>query len=105
NFRVIASALADLSGVRVLEPPVGCTPFAVTLLFDDRACRDRVRRALIDSNVYPAVLWPTSPQAKTAAVDLSSRLLTVHCDFRYSEGEMRKTGTIVRRCIQEALLR
>jgi hypothetical protein len=43
--------------------------------------------------VYPAVLWPLEAPVvpvEPADVELSRRLLSLHCDFRYSEVDLHR---------------
>jgi hypothetical protein len=102
NRAVLRAALEALPGVTVLD-----APFAVTLIFDgDGAAerRDRMRAALAADRIYTAVLWPLAPPAvagiPAAHVDLARRVLTLHCDFRYTAEDLLRVADHVRRlCI------
>jgi hypothetical protein len=96
NLAVFRSALGEVPGVSLLE-----APFAATLLFDSPARREHVRAVLVAARVYPAVLWPLQsypyPGVPPRHRELSQRLLSLHCDFRYGEGDMERVAEAVRR--------
>lgn len=106
NWEFLASALRGEEGLRILEPhDEGACPFSVVLDLGARDVRDRVRGLLIDESIYTAVLWPLDegPQndLTRAAAELSHRLLSVPCDFRYARDDMSR----VARSIEIALRR
>ncbi|HSD66851.1 MAG TPA: hypothetical protein VLF95_09130 [Vicinamibacteria bacterium] len=96
NLTAFACALGEVPGVRRLE-----APFAATLLFDCPGRREQVRSALLAARVYPAVLWPLEPSVHPGVPprhrDLSRRVLSLHCDFRYGERDMERVAEAVRR--------
>jgi hypothetical protein len=98
NLVAFRSALGDVPGVSFLE-----APFAATLLFDSPARREQVRSALIAARVYPAVLWPLDesahPDVPRGHRELSQRLLSIHCDFRYGGQDMERVAEAVRRAL------
>ena len=103
NRAVLCAALAELRGASVLD-----TPFAVTLIFDGHGAaerRDRARAALAEARVYAPVIWPLGAGAiagiPEAHVDLARRVLTLHCDFRYTTDDMLKLAERVRRVCRE----
>jgi hypothetical protein len=111
NFAVLHDGLAGLDGISVLFqsagadvtwPPTQGTPFSCILVCGTPERRETVRRALIMRKVYPAVLWPLEVPAvqdiPQAAVDLSRRVLALHCDMRYSADDMEHLVEIVREC-------
>ena len=82
-------------------------PFAATLLFDSAQLRERVRTALIAERIYAAVLWPLEAPVVTGIpaehVELSRRLLTLHCDFRYNLHDMARVAVQVKAlCLPDA---
>lgn len=95
NLAAFRSALGDVPGARLLE-----APFAATLLFDAPEGREHVRSALVAARIYPAVVWPLDeaapPGVPPAHRELSRRLLSIHCDFRYDEGDMERVADAVR---------
>ncbi len=107
NHRALSAALALVPGLRVLQAESGgdTCPFSVIVVFDGADQRAQVRERLIGSCVYPAVLWPLErpalPGIPDAAVDLSRRVLSIHCDARYDETAMRCVASLIRRALAE----
>jgi RimJ/RimL family protein N-acetyltransferase len=95
NLTAFREALGDISGALLLD-----VPFAATLLFDSPEQRDRVRIKLIEGRIYPAVLWslesPMVDGILERDIELSRRLLSLHCDFRYGVADMRRVARAVR---------
>lgn len=88
NWNRIREGLDEkLSYLRV-NTSEGQTPFSFVLKFDNKEVRDLIRDQLVKLDVYPAVLWeiPTghSPQVETCA----GKLLSIHCDARYSSADI-----------------
>ena len=73
----------------------GCYPFSLVLLFDAPKERDRVRIALIEKNVYPAVLWTIPRISDNRLYQLSRRILSIHCDARYSQEDILVLRSII----------
>jgi hypothetical protein len=101
NLATLRSRLGNPPGFRLLD-----APFAATLLFDSAHLRERVRTALIAERIYPAVLWPLEqPRLQgipAEHVELSRRLLTLHCDFRYNADDMaRVAARVIEVCVPE----
>ena len=83
-------------GVHVLRPEgIGCYPFSLILVFDSSDNRDRVRKALIERQVYPAVLWNVPPTGDAEVYIFSSCMLSVHCDARYKSEDILELKTII----------
>lgn len=93
NYSILREQLRGIDGVEILiSQETYLCPFSVILLFKDQNMRDRIRTLLANSSIYTAVLWPmTKEDSKWAgqeSVDFSKRLLSIHCDGRYSEVDM-----------------
>ena len=85
---------------RVLKPEdETCTMFSLILLFDNKEIRDKVRKHLIEACVYPAILWAVPESASEIAVNFSERMLSVHCDGRYTEDDIRQLARIMNKAI------
>lgn len=84
-------------GVRVVLPEnQGCYPFSLVLLFDSSDERERVRRALIANQVYPAILWNLDLCPESWAIHQFSReMLSIHCDARYTKEEILQMKSII----------
>jgi hypothetical protein len=83
NFKVARELLDGHPRVKLLLGEVGCVPFSLNLLFQEASVRDKVKFGLIQSKIYPAVLWPDNQS------DLSNRLLSVSCDHRYGVSDIK----------------
>ncbi len=70
-------------------------PFALVLDLTGR--RDRVLRALVAEGIWPSVLWPHSWwRSDRESRRVSKELLTVPCDFRYSNETMDRVEKLLR---------
>lgn len=92
------ASLKDIKkdGVRVIRPEnMGCYPFSLVLLFDIPEERERVRRKLIEHQIYPAVLWNVPDTVCEEAKSFSRRMLSIHCDARYTADDIQQMKTII----------
>lgn len=95
NWKLLNS-LVRIDFCRVLKPEDdSCTMFSLTLLLKSKAERDAFRKRLIDACVYPAILWAVPEGASDNSKDFSERMLSVHCDGRYSEEDIRELAEII----------
>lgn len=97
----ILSRLDSNTGVQVVrQESENLTPFSLVLLFGDETNRERVRKKLIESSVYPAVLWYVPDGAHDEVRSFSKRMLSIHCDARYGENDIEELyntiNTIIR---------
>ena len=91
--------LCDIKGegVKVLRPEsMGCYPFSLVLAFTSGYDRDRIRKALIERQIYPAILWsiPHCP-ANGEVFKMSNGMLSIHCDARYTKEEILQMISII----------
>lgn len=87
NWKVLTSLL-DV-GINYLSPmDDSCTPFSLVLKCENEEQREKVRMNLIKESVYPAVLWRVPEWCSEEVKSMSGRLLSVHCDGRYTEDDM-----------------
>lgn len=94
NWELLRDIKKD--GVQVICPEsMGCYPFSWVLLFDIPEERDRVRKALIDHQIYPAVLWNVPDTASDEVKSFSRRMLSIHCDARYTADDIQQMKTII----------
>jgi hypothetical protein len=101
NYDVLATTLEGLRGATVLKARENRScPFCVGIVLDSAERRKVVRERLIAGRVYPAVLWPMeapgTPGVRACDVDLSRRMLALHCDMRYDAGDMQRVAALVR---------
>jgi hypothetical protein len=107
NHQKLSAALSGIPWLKILQPPDGvdAVPFSGVLLFDTLGRRDYVREQLINEQVYPAILWslesPVVPDILSDNIEFSRRMLSIHCDMRYSYQDMEKVAGIIRRAGEE----
>ena len=95
NWTLLKS-LVKSDSCKVLKPEEDTsTMFSLVLLFDTKERRDKVRKQLIGACVYPAVLWAVPESASAEARCFSERMLSVHCDGRYTEEDIKQLAEIV----------
>lgn len=95
NWQILQS-LVNKDVCHVLKPEEDtCTSFALILLFDSRERRDAVRKQLIEACVYPAILWAVPNIVSAASKEFSERMLSIHCDGRYTEQDVRQLADII----------
>jgi hypothetical protein len=96
----LLNSLVNREVCSVLEPQnENCTAFSFVLVFDDRERRDSVRARLIEAGVYPAVLWVIPDSASEQAKDFSNRMLSIHCDGRYNQEDIRQLEAILNKAL------
>ena len=78
-----------------------CTMFSLVLLMEDKNLRDEVRKWLIENCVYPAILWNVRDEASEASRDFSGRMLSIHCDGRYTEDDIRQLAGILNQALKQ----
>lgn len=107
NHRTLATALAGLPGARILSPAdeTAC-PFFLVLVFHRPEMRDRVKQGLVAERIYPGSHWPMDPPAIQGIpedhLDLSRRIMTLHCDLRYRAEDMRRVASAVWKTVEGA---
>lgn len=103
NHRCLFTNLSGLSWLSVLGEVCNedICPFSVVLIFDTSERRNFVNERLIQSRIYPAILWPLEKPVIDGIpdryVDLSRRMLSIHCDMRYDERDMIYVGKQIRK--------
>ncbi len=66
-------------------------PFSIIILCDTPEERIALRQHLIKNRIYPAILWQVPEDLKfPQSIDFSKRMLSVHCDPRYSTSEIKE---------------
>lgn len=99
NYRKLLSLLEFHNANPIIGKSEHSTPFSLIILFKNNAQRDKARSYLIRNNVYPAILWPDVYASDEAALDLSKCLLSIHCDGRYFENDMKELAKILNHVI------
>lgn len=87
----------SLSGRFILLEPEShnCNPFSFTILCESADYREELRKRLIDSSIYPAILWDVPSGSSSRVKEVSSRMLSIHCDGRYSVDDIRQMGAMI----------
>ena len=82
----------------VLEPESEkiVQPFSLVLLMESADERERLRRYMIQHQIYPAILWRMPEDSEFGeAKDFSERMLSVHCDIRYSRKDITEMCKLI----------
>ncbi|MBQ9286683.1 MAG: hypothetical protein IJ209_10460 [Bacteroidaceae bacterium] len=83
-------------GVKVIVPEGrGGYPFSLVLLFDEPSERDRVRKEVIEHQIYPAILWNVPSPTDGEAFKFSRGMLSIHCDGRYNAEDIQQMKSII----------
>ena len=83
-------------GLHIVYPESeSCYPFSLVLLFDFLEERDRVRKELIEQQIYPAVLWKVPAPIDGEVYKFSYGMLSIHCDARYTRDEILEMKSII----------
>ena len=104
NHQHLLEQLSHQKNMVILESNrMGTCPFMLTLLFGSRHKRDVVNQRLIERSIYPAIIWPLDRDncewAGETSIELSGRMLCIHCDGRYSTEDMDKVAIALSECI------
>lgn len=92
----LLNKLVSLDNCTVIKPEhESCNVFSFVILLGDKAKRDKVRKSLIDNSVYPAILWNVPETASAGSKMVSERMLSIHCDGRYNEEDIRQLASIL----------
>lgn len=77
----------------------GC-PFSAVLILETPERRNSLCAYLVSQAIYPAILWQVDRITAVSPSDdnlaFSQRMLSLHCDGRYSSSDMVKVATVVR---------
>ncbi len=66
-------------------------PFSLIFLLDSAEERESLRKYMIQHSIYPAVLWRIPEDSEFVEVkEFSERMLSVHCDIRYSRSAIEQ---------------
>lgn len=100
NWKILSN-LSINEGVQVMCPEnETLVPLSLIILFDDGKRRDRIKNKLINSSIYPAVLWNVPDGVHEEVKEFSDRMLSIHCDGRYNESEIMELYNMIKTIIQ-----
>ena len=96
NWEELHSLESDHFKILEVESP-GCFPFSMTIVCESKEYRDSLRAGLISKRIYPAILWniPDEESVSSASRELSQRMLSIHCDGRYSISDIKEMKSII----------
>lgn len=98
----LLKTLVDKENYEVLRAEhESCTMFSFVILLESKTQRDEVRKKLIESCVYPAILWNVPDTASTSSKDISNRMLSIHCDGRYTEDDIKQLAVILNNALEQ----
>lgn len=71
-------------------------PFSLIICCQSQPERESLRQYLINNRIYPAILWDI-PKDSTfdSALQLSNRMLSIHCDARYNSEDIEHMCKII----------
>ena len=99
NFRTLTRCLDDRPEFTILHPRGrGSCAFSAVLVCAESSIRNRLLCGLIERRIYPAVLWPLEERRldlPLQSVELSRRVLSIHCDGRYDEADMVRVASAI----------
>lgn len=94
--------LVSHDNCRILVPEhESCTMFSLVVLFENKAIRDKVRKRMIENCVYPAILWYVPESASEESKSFSERMLSIHCDGRYNDEDIRQLAGILNNVFEQ----
>ncbi len=74
------------------------SPFTLPLIFESEEERNRVKKLLIEKDIYPPIHWDLEgiiPKNYSYEHELSKRILSIPIDQRYGKKEMSKVANIL----------
>lgn len=89
NWQLFTEHLVSNPYYRILKPEKnGCYPFSMVIVCRNKAIRSEINSRLISKQIYPAVLWNIPNDNFPESQDFGDRILSLHCDGRYSAEEI-----------------
>ena len=100
NWMLLKSLVNQDSCTVMIPEDDSCTAFSLTLLMKSKEQRDTTRKLLIEASVYPAILWVVPDSASKSSKEFSERMLSVHCDGRYKEEDIKQLASILNKALE-----
>lgn len=101
NWKLLRSLINTEHCIIVEPEDDSCNMFSLVLLYENKELRDSIREYLVSKDVYPAVLWEIPIDSTTDAKNFSERMLSIHCDGRYTEKEVKSMAEIINGAINK----
>lgn len=100
NWEMLMELVDSHKSEIIVPEHESCTMFSFILLLSDRVQRDKVRVFLIKHFVYPAILWNVPETTSEGARNFSERMLSIHCDGRYNEDDIKQLACILNKSLE-----
>lgn len=102
NWALLRELVNHYHQCQIVEPEnESCSMFSLVLLFESHKRREFIREKLIEASVYPAILWNVPETSSAESRDFSQRMLSIHCDGRYNERDIRQLAKIINRVLEQ----
>lgn len=96
NWRIAYELLKDRFTILKSSEDRSWQPFSLIILCDNAEERTALRLHLLENKIYPAILWMVPENVEFYdVIDFSERMLSVHCDIRYSRKNIEKMCDII----------
>lgn len=96
NWQIAYNLLCDKFNILRPNKDILWYPFSLIILCDTEEERERLRKYMIQHNIYSAILWQIPDNSPFVnALDISKRMLSVHCDIRYSKKDIEQMCNII----------
>ena len=99
NWNLLKQQVRTSGSILTVEDD-SCTPFSFVILAESNIKREEWRKQLISQCVYPAVLWNVPRDCRPTVNDISDRMLSIHCDGRYSEEDCMQLAGILNEILE-----
>ena len=96
NFGILYERLHHLS--LLPEPEPGTVPLGFVIKLRNRKQRDDLRSFLFSKSIYPPIHWQVEgvvPSDFKESISLSKTVMTIPCDQRYGEDDMKRVSTAI----------
>ncbi len=100
NWKLLQDLVSHVDCCVLKPEDETCTMFSFVLLLKSKVQRDTLRKRLIESHVYPAILWALPDDVSKETKDFSKRMLSIHCDGRYTEEDIRQLAVVLNEALE-----
>lgn len=91
-----ALACRLLKQVEIIGRNQASAPFSLIILMPNEELRNQFKSYLLQHAIYPATLWTIPKYVPFArSVDFGNRMLSLHCDARYTEQDIQQMCEII----------
>ncbi len=102
NWNCMVDRIHTNDTCTILKPQTpDIQPFSFVIIFNSEDIREKVRMALISDKVFPAVLWSIPEGNYSDSIDLGNRMLSIHCDGRYTTSDIIELSNRINKAIAQ----